>query len=192
MLDKSQIGVVCKTPRANRELQITKLREAGAQWIVEIGKNAKSWREVVREVHPGDTVRVYALSSIPTKRGDDELSPSAQVADFLIEVHERGGTVVEVLTGRNSRDRKARRGMIADAQKAIKRGSRALPPTGRGRGRPKTEWPADDVAKAKAVWFSRDYVSNVAASKHLPKGMTAKRAWQLFGASGRPYKSKRK
>lgn len=99
--------------------------------------------------------------------------------------------MVEVSTGRSSRNRNQRQAMVRDATKALQRGNRT-PPTGRGRGRPKAEFPAEDVAKAKAVWFSRDYVTNVAAAKYLPKGMTAKRAWLLFGASGRPYKQKKR
>lgn len=142
MLDKSLIGMVCKSSRVTNEAQITALRKAGAEWIV-------------------------------------------------MEVHERGGTLVEVSTGRSSRNRGQRQAMVKDAAKALRRGNRT-PPTGRGRGRPKKEWATDDVAKAKVVWFSRDYVTNVAAAKYLPKGMTTKRAWQLFGGSGRPYKQKRR
>lgn len=191
-MDKSQIGMVCSSQRALRETQITALRSAGAEFIVELGRVIpKSWRDVVNIVRGGDTLYIYGLALVPTKRGEDELSPSAQLREFLIEVHDRGGTVVEVSTGRNSRDRAQRRAMTKDAVKALRRGNRT-PPTGRGRGRPKAEFAPEDVAKAKAVWFSRDYVTNVAASKYLPKGMTAKRAWQLFGASGRPYKKSKK
>ena len=192
MLDKSLIGMVCRSSRVTNEAQITALRKAGAEWIVELGRVVpKSWRDVASIVSKGDTLHVYGLALVPTKRGDDVLSPSAQASEFIMEVHERGGTVVEVSTGRSSRNRSQRQAMIKDAAKALRRGNRT-PPTGRGRGRPKTEWPADTVTKAKAVWFSRHYVSNVAAAAHLPEGMTAKHAWQLFGASGRPYKSKRK
>lgn len=34
--------------------------------------------------------------------------------------------------------------------------------------------------------------TNVIAAKYLPKGMAAKHAWTLFGASGRPYKKSKK
>lgn len=192
MLDKSHIGLVCKSPRAKTETQITALRAAGADWIVEIGKTPRTWREAISAIRPGDTVYVYALSLLPTRRGEDDLSPGAQVSEFLIEVHERGASVTEVYTGRNSRDRKARRGMIADAHKALRRGSRALPPTGRGRGRPPKEFDAEQLAAVKAAWLSPDYTTNEAAAKRFPKGFTAKRAWQLFGPSGRTGKVKKK
>lgn len=191
MLDKSRIGLIFKTPRASREVQDSALREAGASWIVEIGQIARTWRMAVTAVREGDLVFIYALSLVPTKRGQDELSPSAQVADFLVEVHERGGIVVEVMTGRKSNDRSARRKMIAEAHKALRRGSRALPAIGRKRGRPKLVWTDDQLDTAKRVWLSRDYTTNAAAAKHLPKGFTAKRAWELFGPSGRPF-TKRK
>ena len=86
MFDKSRIGLIFKTPRASREVQDSALREAGASWIVEIGQIARTWRMAVTAVREGDLVFIYALSLVPTKRGQDELSPSAQVADFLVEV----------------------------------------------------------------------------------------------------------
>lgn len=191
-MDKSQIGMVCKSPSIRPETQEAALRKAGAEWIVVLGRVIPtSWRDVVNAVREGDTVYIYGLALVPTKRGEDELKPTDQVREFLIEVHERGGTVVEVSTGRKSTDRAHRKAMTADAVKGLKRGNRS-PRTGKTRGRPKLEWSADDVAKAKAVWFSRDYASNVIASKYLPKGITAKRAWQLFGASGRPYKKSKR
>lgn len=192
MLDKSKIGMVCLSPRVVRETQITALREAGAQWIVELGRVVpKSWRDVAKVVREGDTLFIYSLSLVPTKRGEDDLPPSAQVSEFIMEVHERGGTVVEVLTGRNSRDRKQRRAMTADALKSIRRGTRQ-PATTRGRGRPKKEFTAEQMAKAEAAWKSPDYVTNEAAARHFPKGFTAKRAWTLWGPSGRVGKVKRK
>lgn len=191
MLDKSQIGVICRSPRATRETQDTSIRKAGAQWIVKIGKLVDTWRELVGAVREGDTVFIYALALIPTKRGDDELPPSAQASEFIMEVHERGGTVVEVTTGRNSRDRSQRRAMVKDALKAIRRGSRQ-PPTTRGRGRPQKEFTAKELAQAERAWKSKDYVTNDAAVRHFPEGFTAKRAWALWGPSGRTGKAKRK
>lgn len=192
-MDKSQIGMVCSSQRALRETQITALRNAGAEFIVELGRVIpKSWRDVVNIVRDGDTLYIYGLALVPTKRGEDELSPSAQLREFLIEVHDRGGTVVEVSTGRNSRDRAQRRAMTKDAVKALRRGNRT-PPTGRGRGRPlKYEFTSEQIAEAKRIWFSPDYRTNVAAAKHLPKGFHWKRAWTLWGASGRPYKKSKK
>lgn len=191
-MDKSQIGMVCKSPSIRPETQEAALRKAGAEWIVVLGRVIpKSWRDVVNAVREGDTVYIYGLALVPTKRGEDELKPTDQVREFLIEVHERGGQVVEVSTGRNSRDRAHRKAMTADAVKGLKRGNRS-PKTGRGRGRPRTDWAPEQVAAAKVVWFSRDYVSNVAAEKHLPKGMNKKHAWLLFGASGRPYKKSKR
>jgi hypothetical protein len=192
MLDKSKIGMVCLSPRAVRETQITALKAAGAQWIVELGRvTPSSWRDIAKIVRPDDVVFIYALALVPTKRGEDDLPPSAQVSEFVMEVHERGGTVVEALTGRNSKDRKQRREMIGDALKAIRRGSRQ-PPTTRKRGRPRKEFTAEQMAKAKAAWQSPDYVTNEAAARHFPQGFTARRAWELWGPSGRLGKVKKK
>lgn len=173
-MDKSHLGLILSSPRASRELQDTRLRAAGAARIVEIGVLPKTWREALAAVRDGDTVYVYALSFLPTKRGQDELMPSAQVADFLMEVHERGATVVEVVTGRNSRDRKQRRGMIGDAVKELKRGTRRPPSTGKEAGRPKTEWPSEKVhQQAISIWNSPHYVSRKAATENMPEGVNS-------------------
>ncbi len=190
-MDKSQIGMVCKSPSIRAETQEAALRKAGAEWIVSLGRvTPKSWRDVVNAVRESDTVYIYGLALVPTKRGEDELKPTDQVREFLIEVHERGGQVVEVSTGRNSRKPAERRGMTADAVKGLKRGNRS-PKTGKSRGRPKTEFTAEQIAAAKAVWFSRDYATNVIAAKYLPAKFNAKRAWDLWGPSGRPYKKRK-
>jgi hypothetical protein len=187
-LDKSRIGMICRSPRASREVQDTALRKAGAEWIIELGRVVpKSWRDVVNILCEGDIVYIYGLAMVPTKRGDDELVPSAQVREFIIEVHDAGGEVVEVSSGRSSRNKAQRQAMTKDAIKALRRGNRSAP-TGRGRGRPKKEWTPAQVAEAKRVWFSRDYATNVIAVRHLPDGMTARQAWTLFKSSGRPYK----
>lgn len=184
--------MICKSASITRGTQDSALRKAGAQWIVELGRVVpKSWRDVAHIVRPGDTVYIYGLALVPTKRGEDELSPTDQVREFLIEVHERGGTVVEVSTGRNSRNQAQRRKMVADAVTGVKRGNRS-PRTGKPRGRPKKDWTPEQVSKAKEVWFSRDYATNVIAEKYLPKGMTMKHAWTLFKASGRPYKKSKR
>ena len=191
-MDKSRAGLVFKSARASRDVQEAALRKAGAEWIVEVGKAPETWREAVRAVRDGDTVYIYALSIVPTKRGDDDLTPSAQVVDFLSEVHERGGYVVEVYTGRNSKDKAQRAAMKAEGVKAVRAGTRKLPKSGRSRCRPPVDWSDEVKAEAKRVWFSRDYPTNKIAAKHLPKGVTAKKAWEWFKASGRPYKKQRK
>lgn len=191
-MDKSQIGAICKSASIKPETQEAALRKAGAQWIVTLGRVIpKTWRDILSVVREDDTVYVYGLALVPTKRGDGELPPSVQVREFIIEVHDRGGTVVEVSTGRNSRNRSQRQAMVKHAVKGLRRGNRS-PRTDKPRGRPKTEWPDDVLAKAKLVWFSRDYQTNVIAEKHLPGGMTMKQAWTLFKASGRPYKKSKR
>jgi hypothetical protein len=191
-MDKSRIGLICISPRATRERQEEALRKAGAEWIVEIGRQHKTWRDAVSVLRPGDVLDIYALSLLPTKRGADDLTPTAQLGEILIQVHDRGAELREAYTGRSSRDKKQRQAMVKDAQTALRRGSRALPDIGRGRGRPAKEFPADVLAEAKRVWFSRDYATNLAAVKHLPQGVNMKWAFRLFGASGRPYKSKKR
>jgi len=75
---------------------------------------------------------------VATERGDDKLPPSGQPAEFILEVHERGASVIETWTGRNSRNQKERREMVAEAVRSLRGGGRKLPPSGKpaGRGEP--------------------------------------------------------
>lgn len=193
-VDKSHMGLIFNSPRATAGRQEAALRAAGASWIVKVGKNgiAQSWRDPARQVRPGYTVYVYALVLVPTKRGEDELPPSGQIGDFVAEVHSRGGCIVEPYTGRNSCDPKQRRAMIKDAINGLRSSGKPLPEMGRAPGRPAVEWTDEQLLQAREAWFSKDYATNAAAAKHMPKGFGARRAWLLFGKSGRPHKRKRR
>lgn len=187
-MDKSRFGLIFKSPRLSRARQEELLSKGGASWIVDLAGTRRTWRDGAKLTRPGDVVFIPALSIVPTARGEDDLPPSAQPGEFITQVHERGGYVVEVLTGRKSNNRSQREAMIKEAVTTIRRGTRELPKTGRKRGRPKTVvWTDEQKAAARDVWFSRDYATNRIAAKHLPKGMTEKHAWELFKGSGRPF-----
>jgi hypothetical protein len=193
-VDKSHLGIVFNSPRATKARQEEALRNAGASWIVTIGgRSVPSWRWPARQVREGDTVYVYAIVCVPSKRGEDEegSTPTAQIGEFVAEVTSRGGCIVECYTGRNSCDAKQRNAMIREAMAGLRKSGKPLPEMGRGRGRPKKEWSDDQLLKAREVWFSKKYTTNEAAAEHMPEGFGMKRAWMLFGPSGRPFKRKR-
>lgn len=194
-VDKSHLGLIFKSPRATASRQEEALRQSGASWILNVGnKTVPSWRLPARQVREGDTVYVYALVCVPTRRGHDEegSTPSAQIGEFVAEVTSRGGCIVEVYTGRNSCDGRQRNAMIREAMAGLRKSGKPLPEMGRGRGRPVTEWTDDQLMQAKEAWFLKDYRTNEAAEKHMPKGFGKKRAWLIWGPSGRPYPKRKR
>jgi hypothetical protein len=82
--------------------------------------------------------------------------------------------------------------MIREAVSSLRKSGKPLPEMGRGRGRPKMEWSDDQLMQAKEAWFSRDYSTNIAAAKGMPKGFGARRAWLLWGPSGRPFPKRKR
>lgn len=190
-VDKTKIGLTFPDKRQSRATQDSILRAAGAQHIRAVGKECSTWREAVKGVRPGDVVHIVALVQVATERGDDKLPPSGQPAEFILEVHERGGSVIETWTGRHSRNQKDRREMVADAVRSLRSGGRKLPPTGKPAGRPQNQYSPAALEHNKKCWFSRSYATNAVAVEHMKEGMQAHEAWRKWGKSGRPWPSKK-
>lgn len=189
-VDKSQQAFVFPGDGSAGEAE---LRAAGAQHITRIDGKARTWRDAVRLVRAGDTVRVWALVKVPTRRGQDRLPPVAQVSDFVREVEARGGVLIEVYTGRTSAKKADKSAMIEAAEAALKsKGRTRLPGGFRKAGR--RPMPISDAQReqARKAWFSKDYATNEIAVRHMPEGWTARRAWREFGVSGRPWPSKKR
>jgi hypothetical protein len=190
-VDKTQIGLIITSPRATRERQLNAVRNAGASWIVSIPADIPSWRAITGEIEPGHRLYIFALALLPTKRGADKLSPTAQITEFMVDLHERGGTLFEAYTGLDSANPRQRRAMIAEAHNSIRRGQRELPAI-LPPGRPRIEWPsAEAEAEARRIWASRDYTTRAAAIRHMPAGVTTSLIRQL-GPRGSLLRRKRR
>lgn len=168
------------------------IRAAGAQHITVVGGRRATWRDAVRLVRPGDTIWIWVLVHVPTRRGQDELPPVAQVREFVREVEGRGGVLIEVYSGRRSDRKSDKSGMIADAVRALKSaGRRLMPPGYRKPGRRPLAATDEETEQARRAWFSRDYATNAAAERHMPPGWSHWRARREFGVSGRPWPPER-
>jgi hypothetical protein len=178
----------------------SRLAAAGALHFKKIDGKSATWRSAARAVRPGDTVFIWVLVNVPTKRGQDELQPSAQPREFIREVEARGGVVVEVYTGRTTSKKSDREAMIRDAVTSLKsKGRSKLPPGFKKRGRRAVAWTDEQLDEAKRAWFSRDYETNEIAERHMPTtevegeqvpfGST--RARRMWGPNGRPWPSRR-
>lgn len=191
-VDYSNIGLTFPSKRLSRAAQAAELRAAGASNIIDVGgPQCKSWRTAVRRLRGGETVHIVGLVLVPTEPGGDDVIPSGQPAEFILEVHNRRATVHETRTGLKSSKAEDRRKMNAAATKSLRSGGRLLPPSGKPAGRPHEHFSATDLAHNEQVWFSRDVSTNGAAERLFKGGMTKEQAKRRWGASGRPWPTRR-
>lgn len=163
-------------------------RAAGASHFIEIGGKHETWRDAVRQVREGDTVFIWVLVRVPTGRGKDELPPVAQVREVIREIHDRGGVLIEVYTGRRSSKAAEKSAMIADAQRSLKTaGRRLMPPGHAAPGRRRIKFSEADLALAEEIWTNvAKYPSWKFVQDHLPEGFSTARAFRTWGARGSP------
>lgn len=163
------------------------LRAAGAGHVIRIETiKTPTWRDAAKRIRPGDTIYIWVMASLPTRRGVDDYPPAVQPREMIREIEARGGVLVEVYTGRRSDNKAAKRGIIEDAERALRgKGRRALPAGYRSPGRRRREWTADEMRKAESVWRNvKKYPTWAFAAEHMPEGFTAARAHRLWGPRG--------
>lgn len=187
IVDKSKIGLTFRHPRVSRETQEAALRADGAQWIVHVGEITPDWQDPVRQLRPGDVMRVYACVMVPAPRG--ELGPqAAQWTAFAKGVHERGTYIIEVSTGRKSNNPKQWRAMNLETHAAFRKGGKQLPKGIRPSGRPKKLWASPEIeSAARKLWKSKNIESDAAAIREAIEtwpGVT-ERMMRGLGPSGR-------
>jgi hypothetical protein len=168
------------------EKRLPEFRAAGAQHFIEIGGKNETWRDAVRQVREGDTVFIWVLVRVPTRKGKDELPPVAQVREVIREIEARKGVLIEVYTGRKSSKAADKSDMIADAQRSLKTAGRRLMPPGLAPpGRRKRKFSDADLALAEEIWTNvTKYPSWSFVQQHLPEGFTTARAFRAWGARG--------
>lgn len=186
------MGLTFRYERESRVQQESDVRADGAEHIIHVGQQCQSWRDVARLVREADVIRIPWLALVPTDRGKDKTAPSGQPAEFILEVHERGGIVIECRTGRRSDNSKQRQAMIADAVRAVRQGGRKAPASGKPAGRPANTFTVEALAHNEGVWKSQDYSTNEIAERHFLEGMEVWQARRLWGPSGRPWPARRR
>lgn len=189
-VDKSKRGLTFAHPRISRAEQERLLKQAGAEWINHVGIKPATWEAVPQAIRAGDTVFIYAGPMVPARSKAMKIPLPAQWASFMTEVHARGGTIVEVATGRTTADVKQQRAINADTLKFLRMSGKRLPGASRKAGRPPRVFTEAEVLKAKEAWFSKDYATNETAERHMPDGFTVTMARRKWGPSGRPWKRK--
>lgn len=167
------MGLLFRHPRIKTEHQEAAARKLGVTWFLTVGEDVKSWREAVAQVRPGDVVFVYAGVMVPGSKKLIGMSLPAQWAAFMTELHSRGGTLVEVVTGRKSANLKEQRELNEETLRLLRSGGKKLPATRDAPGRPPVEWPSPEIeTQARAIWANPHYATREAAIAHMPEGVT--------------------
>lgn len=185
-VDNSRMGLTFAHPRVTRAKQEEALLEAGASRIVHVGKDCPTWKEAVRQVRDDDVMFIYAGVMVPASRQKCNMKATAQWASFMTELHKRGGTVVEVLTGRKSAILKQQRELNKETDKLLKFGGKRLPASGKPPGRKLKNWPDKETEKDwRRKWKSKNYASDAAVIREAKEAGFTERMMRRFGKSGR-------
>lgn len=137
--------------------------------------------DVVRMVRPGTVVAVqhaHLLADPKMKHKRGGTRQSFWAAFDAIEA--KGGVIWELYTGLRTDTKEGRDLMTRAAIETLARGRHKTSAHDK-RGRPAKTFTEAQIEKGRAVWESRKYKRWQDAAKHLPKGMTVRHAWKLFG-----------
>lgn len=95
-------------------------------------------------------------------------------------IEAKGGVIWELYTGLRTDKPAERDSMTREAIEALARGRHKTSRHDK-RGRPPKTFTEAQIEKGQAVWESRKHKTWQDAAKHLPKGMTTRDAWKMFG-----------
>lgn len=160
------------------------MREHGIpdQVVYEIGRQAETREVAFRALRPtGALVIPYLfLLADPKQRGERGAAIRRDLRKARTEVERRGACILELGTGRCSREPAERDAMYDDAVEALASG-RMPADANSGRGRPAKVFTEIDVEKARAAWESRKLKTWAQVRDALPPGFSTSRAWSMFG-----------
>ena len=200
-IDKTKVGLVRPIKqRHTKARQTAAVTAAGASLVYVIGESGvESWRDVMRQRRPGDTLWIEHLALLPDMKSERVKSPAADLADAMDEARDRGVVIIEAVSGRRSDDAAQRSEMRAIAIRALGSGGRSLSSeqasaNAKGRPRGPKPFPPDVVEQARMVWDAlRRYPTWADAAKAMPPGFSVYRAYRMWGDRGQlaaPAKSK--
>jgi hypothetical protein len=161
------------------------------------GRSRETWAWLLKKARPGDTIAVTKLRAIYSPRGKE--TPRKALFRALHDLEDRGCKIVEISTGLHSSNARERDKMIAACLDELARSR-----SGGDAGRPKRELSAAEHALGRRHWFSHEHETNVSAvfqarkeagelgMRELLRLRSPQAFINVFGPSGRPYRSKRK
>jgi hypothetical protein len=167
------------------------LREAGYEIIVELGSKVNGHALVLYDVahqlrsgcHVG-FVRLWLLAEAKGKSPRRKAEIKTIVREF--EVSPREAIMHEVATNRFGNVKADRDGIIADALEDVTKraqGRRSAENGKQSAGRPRKPLTPDVLRTAELVWRNtKTYRSWSAAGAKLPKGMTTRDAYNMWGS----------
>jgi hypothetical protein len=160
------------------------LKAAGADPIF-IESKDEGLEDVVNQViQRGDTLAVYSLHVLAPPRKLTTDKPREKLWETVDRIDAKGVTILEVETGRTSKQPADLRAMIRDAIETMTSASRRA--NGRkSLGRPKIEFTEAEIELARIAWRSMDHRTNGDAIRASPEKWEYWRSMKMFGPSGR-------
>lgn len=150
--------------------------------VSEGGKKSSATRaDLFRMTRPGTVIAVQHLHLLADPRNKRKRGGMrADLYRSMDEIEKRGGIIWELYTGFRTDTREGRDAMTRAAVETLARGRHKTRMSDK-RGRPPKTFTEAQIEKARAVWESRKLRRWKDVAERLPKGMTLKRAWQMFG-----------
>ena len=151
-------------------------------YLQEGGKRARGSRaELLRLVRPDTVVALLHLHLLADPRAKRKRGGTrADLWKAIDAIERNGGTFWELYTGLRSDTREGRDAMTREAVEALARGRHKTSAADK-RGRPAKTFTEAQVEKARAAWESRKLKRWADVEAKLPKGMTVRDCWKLFG-----------
>lgn len=173
-------GYTQASRRSAASTQVAALTRAGVSEIYAGDAAGAVFKKLLHKVEDGDRIAVDRLADLAANRKELRFRVDA--------VHQKGGFVVEVASGRDSRKRLEFGAMIFDAVEVLTHvakghSSKKAKIHGARGGRPRPDRGISD-AEAEKHWFSKAHRSNADAIAHMGK-WNVSAATRHFGPSGR-------
>jgi hypothetical protein len=170
-------------PRYTEAGQIAALTAAGVpeQRICNLSKDATR-QDIIQLTRPGTVWAIQHLHLIAdpvNKRKKGGMR--ADLWKALDAIEKRGGVIWELYTGLRTDTKAGRDTMTRGAVETLARGRHRTERSDK-RGRPKKEFKGIDLEKVKAIWDSRKLKTWADVEKKLPKGITPRDCWNMWGA----------
>lgn len=185
-VDNAHMGLIFNHPRVTLPTQRSELLAAGASRIVHVGKEVPTWELPVKQARPGDFMYAYAGVMVPLEPDRMAMMKLVQWTTFIAELHKRGGTFIEVMTGRKSNNLKQLKALNIETIALLKAGGMRLPKVDTKQGRKPHKWPDTETKQRwRRMWKSKNFASDAAVIREAEAEGISASLLRSLGPSGR-------
>lgn len=187
---RDQICVIRDKPRLKGGPQREALTLHGCGDLIDLGA-PHGERDLMDRLRRGDTVKLRRLHILVPPKRDTRERPRLTLWEMVHAIEDRGASIMEIDTGRSSKDLRQRDEMIRDAIEIVTEGARAAAAkvsreNGRLGGRPPAQISDDRRQAARATWFDASKMGARLQRDLKRHGYSLARCYREFGPrSGR-------